>query len=55
MTTTEAYRNYSPSDREALNALRQEMSKKLGRDVTLAEAISAVEPDLTTPTDLAKI
>ena len=43
---TAYYKNYSPEDKAALKELRAEMSEKVGKEVNLADAVSAVEPEM---------
>lgn len=49
MSTTTVYRDMSAADKEALKELKAYMETKTGKPVTLADAISAVSPELATP------
>lgn len=52
-TPAKFYQSYSPADKEALKELRAHMKERTGlADVSLADAISAVEPELPTPEHL---
>lgn len=52
METWDIYENMSAADKDAVHELQTEMSRELGRKVTTAEVIYAIEPSLPTPFEL---
>lgn len=45
MSAASNYRSYSNDDKAALKELQKEASEKVGRPVSLAEILQAVEPN----------
>lgn len=51
----QAYKSYTPEDKAAMRALKEEVQLITGGDVKLGDLIMAVEPNMETPESLKAV